>query len=563
MALNSQNLMNRFNSLSRQPATRQLGLLLGLAASIALGIGLVQWSMTPDFTPLYGELPPAATAEIVRSLEGRGTRYRIHSRTGLVSVPADKVHEARLMLASEGLPQSDGSGFDMLYKEQEMGISSFMEKARYDRALEQELARSIASLDSVRSARVHLALPKQSAFIRKKNKPAASVLLSLYAGRELSERKLAGVIHLVASSVPGLEAEQVSVVDNQGKLLSSQNLDDEFAFTKEQYRFTRQLEQSYVERITKILTPILGVSAVSAQVAADVDYTMVEKTSETYAPEASIRSEQLVEELSEGSRTTAGGVPGGLSNEPPEETTVATTPSEGSGSEGSGDESVMQGRSSKKEVRNYELDKTISHIREVPGTLKKLSVAVVVDYLDTINEQGDAERVPLSEERMEEVISLVKESVGFNVARGDSVNVINASFVAAPELVPMPELSLLEQEWVWRMAKFGLVGVALLLVIFTVLRPLMQASAAPPPSAQPLAAPTAQPGMGAYGNQQMAEGMGMVMGEDQVTLGNQQQLGLPGGMPGYQQQLHMARSMVDGEPERVAHVVKNWVGSDG
>jgi len=558
MALEPQNLVNRFNSLSRQPVTRQLGLLLGLAASIALAMGLVQWSMAPDFTPLYSELSPGETGEVVRSLENSGIPYQLHNSTGLVSVPADKVHEARLKLASEGLPQSDGNGFDMLYKEQEMGVSSFMEKARYDRALEQELSQSIASLDSVRSARVHLALPKQSAFVRKKNKPAASVLLNLYAARQLTDRQLAGIVHLVASSVPGLEAEQVSVVDNQGKLLSSQNSNDDFAYTKEQFRFTQQLEQSYSSRITEILTPILGVGAVSAQVAAEIDFTMVEKTSESYAPESTIRSEQMEEEVT-GSRTVNSGVPGTLANQPPVETTVATTPPE----EGE-EEKAQTERSSKREVRNYEMDKTISHIREVPGTLQKLSVAVVVDYIDQVNDQGETDRVPLSEARLAEVTSLVKEAVGFNEERGDSVNVINASFVAPPEMEAMPEASFMEQAWVWKAVKIGLSAIGFILVIFTVLKPLMQASSAPPPSAQPLAAPQGQGGM-AYAGAPMEGGMPMgVMGEDQVTLGGQQQqLGLPAGTPAYQQQLNMARTMVEGEPERVAHVVKNWVAADG
>lgn len=556
MALEPQNLMNRFNSLSRQPVTRQLGLLLGLAASIALAMGMVQWSMAPEFTPLYSELSPGDTSEVIRSLENSGVPYQLHNSTGLVSVPVDKVHEARLKLASEGLPQRGGNGFDMLYKEQEMGVSSFMEKARYDRALEQELSQSIASLDSVRSARVHLALPKQSAFVRKKNKPAASVLLNLYAARQLTDRQLAGVIHLVASSVPGLESEQVSVVDNQGKLLSSQNSNDDFAFTTEQFRFTQQLEQSYSSRITEILTPILGVGAVSAQVTADVDFTMVEKTSESYAPESTIRSEQMEEETT-GSRTVNSGVPGTLANQPPVETTVATSP------EGGEEEKAQTERSSKREVRNYEMDKTISHTREVPGTLKKLSVAVVVDYIEQINEDDEFERLPLPEARLAEITSLVKEAVGFNEERGDSVNVINASFVEPPEIEPMPEASLMEQAWVWKAAKIGLSGIGVILVIFTVLKPLMKASSAAPPSAPPLAAPQVQGGM-AYAAPMGGMPMG-AMGEDQVTLGGQQQqqLGLPGGAPVYQQQLNMARTMVEGEPERVAHVVKNWVAADG
>ena len=549
MALNTSTLLSRFNSLSSQPVTRQLGLLLGLAASIALGIGLVQWSMAPDYVALFGEMTPSSTNEVVRSLEENGTPYKVDHRTGLVSVPAEKLHEIRLKLASDGLPKSDGSGFDMLYKEQKIGVSGFIEKARYDRALEQELARSIASLDSVRSARIHLALPKQSAFVRKRDKPAASVLLSLYPGRELTERQLAGVVHLVASSVPGLEAEQVSVVDNQGKLLSAQGREEGFAQTSEQFRFTQQLEQSYVDRITEILSPILGVGAVRAQVVADVDFTRVEKTSESYAPETSVRSEQLIEENSRGE--FAGGVPGTLANQPPEETRITAVPEET-------EDQLSSGRFSKRQVRNYEIDKTISHIREVPGTLQKLSVAVVVDYQDTVNGDGNVERAAIAEARLAEITALVKDAIGFSAERGDSVNVMNAMFVVPPELEQLSEPSLMEQEWIWRAAKFLLAGIAIFLIIFTVLRPLMQASASPPPGTA-LAA-TAQGGAGtAYAT---ASQGGMALSEDHVTLGGQSQLGLPGASS-YQNQLQMARSMAEGEPQRVAHVVKNWVSADG
>lgn len=549
MALNYAGLFKRFNSLSTQPVTRQLGLLVGLAASIALGIALVQWSMSPDYVPVFAELSPTETSDVVRSLEEHGIRYKLDHRSGLVSVAADQVYQTRLKLASDGLPKSDGSGFDMLYKEQEMGVSSFIEKARYDRALEQELSRSIASMDSVRSARVHLAVPKPSAFVRKRDKPAASVLLSLYPGRELTDRQLAGVIHLVSSSVSGLEADQVSVVDNQGKLLSSQGRDDGFAQTSEQFKFTRQLEQSYVERITEILTPILGVGSVRAQVAADVDFTMVEKTSENYAPEARVRSEQLMEEKTAGE--SSGGVPGSLATQPPVETQVSNTPVEE-------EERSSSTRSSSKQIRNYELDKTISHIREVPGTLRKLSVAVVVDYQDMVNDKGEIERSALGEERLAELTGLVKDTIGFDEERGDSVNVINASFVPPPALEPLPEPSILEQEWVWRIAKYVLSGIALVLVIMTVLRPLMQASALPPAAPAALGGP-----QGGTARANLAGANEMGFPEDQVTLGGQPQLGPPGGMNSYQQQLQMARSMVEGEPQRVAHVVKNWVSADG
>lgn len=550
MAINIPELLNRFSAISRQPVTRQFSLLLGLAASIALGIGLVEWAFNPDQTPLYGELSPASSSEVIMALERHGVRYTVNNQTGLISVPGERVREIRLKLAGEGLPQGESSGFDVLHQEQRMGVSSFMERARFDRALEQELSSSIASLDSVRAARVHLALPKQSAFVRKKDKPAASVLVSLYAGRELTESQLAGVVHLVAFSVPGLEAEQVSVVDNRGRLLSSQNSSDDFASTQENFRYTQQLEQSYAERITEILTPILGAGAVRAKVAAEIDFTIVESTSERYEPEKNVRSEQLSEEIS--TDNGASGIPGTLSNQPPETPAVAAVAAVTDGEVAPGTPT----RSSKREVRNYELDKTISHVRETPGTLSKLSVAVVVDYQDSPAEDGTVERVPLSPERLSEITALVKEAIGFNGERGDTVNVVNASFVIPPELEAMPEPSLLEKEWFWRTGKFVLAGVSILLTILVVVRPLLQASAAPAAGTPSLAGPSGNPAS-------LASPDAMAIGEDRVTLGYPQNPGLPAGEPVYQQQLNMARTLVQGEPERVAHVVKNWVATDG
>jgi flagellar M-ring protein FliF len=545
MASDSQNLVTRFSSISAQPGARQLRLLLGLAASIALGLSLVQWATSPDFTPLYGELSPASSAEIIGALESSGVSYTVNG-AGIVSVPTNKVSQLRLQLAAEGLPKSDGSGFDMLYDEPRMGVSSFMEKARYDHALEEELAKSVTSLDSVRSAVVHLALPKQSAFVRKKNKPAASVLVNLYAGRKLTERQLAGVVHMIAYSVPGLEADQVSVVDNRGNLLSSQAGDDEAEYIRENLRYSQQLEQSYVDRIDEILAPVMGVGAMRSQVVASIDFTVTEQTLENYGPEVRIRSEQLSEEINNRTDIT-GGVPGTLSNQPPAQATIA-------GAGAAGPDPVPPVRSSTQEVRNYELDKTISHIRETPGTLKKLSVAVVVDYQEVLNASGVLERQPLSAERMAVITGLVKQAVGFDQGRGDTLEVMNTSFVVVPIDETVLESSIVDQEWFWRSIKYALGSLATLLVIFTVVRPLMQASSHSPPAGRPSLGGSAD-----GGDYASASPAAMSIGDDRVTLGNQHQLGAPA----YQQQLTMARSMVEGEPERAAHVVKNWMTEDG
>lgn len=554
------NLVARFQGFSRQPATRQLALLFGLAASIALGVGLVQWAVAPNYKPLYGTMAPEDTNQVIAALEAGGVDYRMDRRTGMVAVPADQVHRSRLMLAGEGYPRGEGVGFESLYREQEIGLSSFMEQARYHRALESELSRTISALQSVRSARVHLAMAKQSAFLRDRERPAASVMLNLYAGQGLGDRQLAGIVHLVSSSVPNLDSEQVSVVDQQGKLLSGQGTDEEFGFTQEQYRYARQLESNYRQRILDILEPILGADAVRAQVAADIDFTRIERTSETYAPESRVRSEQIAEETS--NQRFAGGVPGTLSNEPPLDTTVlANQPPGIVNADGTVDEenrALPPARSSRRSTINYEMDKTISHIRETPGSLRKLSIAVVLDHVDAAGEDGDVSSQALPQERIDEVTALVREAVGFDADRGDTVSVISASFVEAQavEDTPMPEPSFLEQDWIWQLGKGLLALIVLLALIFVVLRPLMTFSAAPiMPSPQGLQAPGGQ-AVAALGS-----GTGSAMGtmaDDQVTLGGQ--VGAGGG---YQQQLQMARSVASGEPERAAQVVRNWVSDNG
>ncbi len=555
MAENSNTLVARFNSYSRQPASRQLALLFGLAASIALGFGLVQWAVVPDYKPLYGNMAAEDTNTVISALEANGIAYRLDNRSGMVAVASDQVHRARLLLASEGFPRAGGTGFESLYREQEIGVSSFMEQARYHRALEEELTRTISALDGVRGARVHLAMAKQSAFLRQRQEPAASVVLHLYAGQILSERQLAGIVHLVSASVPNLQAEAVSVVDQQGRLLSSRGPDEDFGYSKEQFRLAQQLEQRYSDRIVGILEPVLGHGRVRAEVTADIDFTRIERTSEVYAPDVVLRSEQTSEEMT--ARQAAGGVPGTLANQPPPDAQVVADLAQAEGVAAN----TPPARTSRRETRNYEIDKTISHIRETPGTLRKLSVALVLDHVDTVAEDGTVTRGPLAPERIDEITRLAREAVGFSEERGDSLSVINASFVTPPALEAPEAPSLLEQDWPWRVARGIAAALAVGALLYFVLRPLLQFSLAAGPAA---AATQGQRALGVegYSDAAYAGGAGDAypVGDDQLTLGGQQR-GLPGG--GYQQQLQMARNVAEGEPQRAAHVMKQWVADDG
>lgn len=526
---------------SRLPALRQLGLMIGLAASVAIGVAVVLWSQEPTYSLLYGELSKKDSSEVLDALQQAQIPYKVEAGSGMVMVPADKVHEARMKLAGQGLPNSSSVGFELLQKEQELGTSQFMEKARYQHALEVELARSISSLRNVKSTRVHLAVPERSVFVRKQKPPSASVVVDLYSGRNLEQRQVGSIVHMVASSVPNLNPEKVTLVDQDGNLLSKSLGDADMAMTSSQFEFTRKLEQSYRERIEDLLSPVVGQGRVRAQVVADLNFTKTESTRESYDPDSRVlRSEQISEEQSASSKGPEG-VPGAASNRPG-----------GAQDTVQGAEKQALDSKSTQATRNYELDKTVSHTRTSGGKINKLSVAVVVDDRQTVNDEGEAVRTPLTDKELSEMTKLVKDAVGFDSARGDTVSVINSAFQRPDAPEPLPEPPLWEQPWVQDLVKQALGAVAVLLLVFGVLRPVLR-SLAEKGAQVPVAAGAAQTGQN--------------VGEDQLTLSQGDQQGqLPG--PGqqnsqYDNQLNTAKNLATQDPARVAQVVKNWVAADG
>ncbi len=475
---------------------------------------------------------------VVQSLQKSGIVYELADGSGTVLVPADQVHEARLKLAGEGLPKGVGAGFELLDSQKGFGVSQFMENARYQRALEGELAQTIASISSVRAARVHLAIPKQTAFVRSQKKPTASVMVDLYAGRGLDEGQVAAIGHMVAASIPNLDVDQITIVDQQGRLLTQPDAGDDMRLTATQFDYRKRIEAYYTKRIEDIVTPIAGLGAVKAQVNADLDFTVTEETQESFNPNPpAVRSEQTVDEKSLSSQS-AGGVPGSLSNQ---------APSTGAAAQ-SADAAAPAGSSVQRTTRNYEIDKTISHTKRNGAAIKRLSTAVVIDDRATVNEDGDTVREPLSEDDLLRITNLVKEAIGFDAERGDSVNVINQSFTLPPEPEELPEPTMLEQLNIWDIAKQALgIGIVLFLIM-GVLRPVLRELAA-----KGKALPHALP----QGEGQMAE--------DQLTLsGGVRSAALPAGGGGgnYDSNLNMARTLTSQDPRRTAQVVRNWVGAE-
>lgn len=523
-----------FNAL---PALRQLGLMIGLAVSVALGVTVALWSQTPNYSMLYGDLSAKDLSLVTKSLDSAGIEYKIESGGGGILVPAEQLHNARMQLASANLSPGGAIGFELLDKNQGIGSNSFLLKAQYQRALEGELAQSISKLNVVSSARVHLAIPKQSAFARKTSKPAASVVLKLAPGWVIDDAQTAAIVNIVASSVPGMGAEQVTVVDDKGRLLSSKGSREDMLLSSTQFEYTRKLEERYVKRILDIISPITGDEGVRAQVVADIDFTSLEETRESYKPEQRVvRSEQLYEQST--NQSGASGIPGALTNQPPAGGSVAAP-------KGKGGADSASANNSSRTVRNYEIDRTISHTRPSPAALKRLSVAVVLDYHTIAGKKGKVTREALTEEEIQRVTSLVKEAVGLSEARGDTINVVNTPFQLPEEVAPMPEPPIWEQAWALTLSKQLLGGLVVLFIAFGILRPMLRNLAT---HGEKTAAAYAALPNGAQPVQQR-------LGEDQLTLSNQK--------PANGQQLmDMASTMVKEDPKRVAQVLNSWVEKD-
>jgi len=538
------------------PALRQLGLMIGLAASVALGVAVVLWSQQPGYTLLYANLSSKDAGQVIDALQKSGIVFKVDEATGAVMVESSKLQTARMQLAKDGLPEGNAMGFEMLQKDQGFGTSQFIETARFQHALEGELSRTIATLRNVEAARLHLAIPKRSVFLRDRADPTASVMVDLYSGRTLDDEQIAAIVHLVSSSVPHLKPENVTVVNQRGDLLSSSNSTDGLAPTSSQFSYNRKLELTYSDRIHQLLEPIVGTGRVRATVNADLDFTVTERTQEFFNPDLpALRSEQISEDA-----TTAGnaasGIPGAVSNQPPQDAVVqqpgaAVDPGAGTLP------ATAPVNSSKHSVRNYELDKTVSHTRLATGTVRRLSIAVVVDNKQELDENDDLVSKPWADDELNRFTTLVKEAVGFDVQRGDTVNIVNSSFIPPPEAEVIPEPSLLEQPWIWDVARQAAGALGLLIVVFGVLKPVMRSLA--DKGAQSLQATAMLPAAAA------ASGAGGAGVEDRLSLSgaNPQQAQLAAPQVSYEQHLDTAKGAVGEDPKRVAQVVRNWVSEDG
>lgn len=534
------------------PWLRQVAVMVGIAASVALGVAVVLWSQAPNFAPLYGNLAEKDASQIMDALQQAGVEYRVDQATGLIMVPSAKMKEIRMKLAAQGLPNSTGLGFELLQQDTGFGTSQLVEKARYQQAMQGELARTIATIGAVQSARVHLAIPKQSVFVRKRQPPSASVALRLHSGRVLEEGQVDAIVHLVASSIPELEPGRVTVVDHKGRLLSGDAESREIKLSATQFEYTRRMEEHFRERIESLLVPIVGRDRVRAQVTADIDFTVTEQTQERYNPDQpSLRSEQVNEEQLR--NAAAAGVPGALANQPP---AAGQAPQQAAGAAAGNQADTIN--SSRQATRNFELDRVISHSRMSPLSLRRLSVAVVVDDIASVGADGNVVTRERTPEEIERLTDLVREAIGFDARRGDSVKVMNSSFLAPEPIADLPETPLWEQGWFLDIIKQVGGLILVLLLIFVVLRPTMKRLTA---THAELAGEAGGDGEGARVQGPLGpDGKPLPAGDESLLLGSDgEPIHLPGGGR-YENIMDAARQLVDEDPKRVAQLVKTWMG---
>lgn len=537
--------------LSSMDAGQKLKLGLGALALLAIALALFFMSRQPDWRVLYANLGDRDGGAVVAQLSQMNIPYKYTEGGGAIMVPSDKVHDTRLRLASQGLPKGTVNGFELM-ESNRFGMTQFQERLTFQRGLEGELTRSIQSLSSVAAARVHLALPNQNGFFRAQQKPSASVLLTLHPGRTLDKAQVAGIVHLVAASVPEMNPKAVNIVDDAGNLLSSPGDGSSQGADVQKLQYVQQLEQNYTRRILDMLEPLVGVGNVRAQVNADIDFSLIESTSEQHRPNqtpesSAVRSQQIVED---GSAPTArpAGVPGATTNQPP---ATGTAPINGAAAPlGVTSNGGAAGASSRREsVINYEVDKTVKVVREASGNVRRLSAAVVINHRSSTDRAGKETTAPIPQVQLDQMTALVRETIGFSQERGDSVNLVNAAFnvTKLPESEVLPwwqqsDNQELARSMAWPLAMVGL-GV---LVLLGLVRPGMKLLQAPPVTLTPIK------------NQQQ---LSAVLNETPDRPG----LPMPGALaPPLPEHLRLedAKRLAKENPMAVASIVKGWVNGE-
>lgn len=538
-----------FLGFNRLNLLRQIGLMVGLAASVALGLAVVLWAQEPNYQPVVGDLSSYNPQDVTSILDSNGIDYKMDPRTGALLVPSEQVYNARLKLAAEGVTDQKTMGYELLDQERGLGTSQFMETISYRRGLEGELARTIASMRGVRNARVHLAIPERSVFVRDARDPSASVFLEVFAGRRPEQEQISAIVNLVAGSVPMMTKDQVTVVDQNGNLLTGMESKGEADRMQDQYEYTAKVEERLTRRVASLIAPIVGDGRYRAEVSADLDFSSVEQAEELFNPEQqAVRSErELTEQRATGAQ---GGIPGALSNQPPADATVPEQAAGADGEEGAAAQPVNVRRES---TRNYEMDRTVSYVRQELGRIKRVTVALAVDDMKVVDPQtGEVSYQPWPEQELQRLSMLVRDAVGYSAARGDSVTVMNTAF-APEETVEFEAPGFWEQPWFWDLMKQVLAGLVILVLVLGLLRPTLKSLSGGGQRERGL--DTSDSGYG---------GLDEIEGGDELrkAMSSQDDLLLPGATDSYDRQLNALKGLIAEDPARVAQVMRQWVNVD-
>ncbi|WP_043318861.1 flagellar basal-body MS-ring/collar protein FliF [Microbulbifer sp. HZ11] len=551
---------------SRLLANPLLMLLVGGSAAFALVVAILMWSQAPQYRVLFSNISEEDGGRIISELESRSIPYEFSAGGRTLMVPEDQVYRLRLQLAEQGLPSGGNAGFEIMDR-QAFGISQFAERVNFQRSLQGELASSIESLGPVVRARVHISMAKPSVFIREREPAKASVILTLAPGRVLGEGQASAIVHLVSSSVPDLNAENITLVDQNGRLLSRPGT-DEASLDGTQLEYVHTLEASYQQRIERILEPLLGSQNVRAQVTAQVDFDRREETSERYAPNqdglpAAVRSKQHNSDV-DGNPLDMGGIPGALTNTPPGSAPSPIVANDETQAEGT-EQSEVQRHIREESLVNYELDRDITHIQRQRGRVERLSAAVVVNYQELVAEDGSVDQQPLSPDDLQHIEQLIRQAMGYSEARGDGLEVVNLPFTVADQQV-LPERPWHEDPF-WRqliltMARYLLAGLTLLFVFRWLVRPLVNRhlQLSKPPVAIPAPQNNTVPAKSNVTQPAQAQTEGVTFEEDEE---------IPEPIPRrkrrssiYEQSLMDLQSMAKDDPAMVAMIVRSWIHRD-
>lgn len=534
--------------LAALPAAAKMKLGVASALLVAAVVATAMWANQGDWRVLYSGLPDKDAGAIVSELGTMGVPYRYSEGGGAIQVPAERLYDVKMKLAAKGMPKASVVGNELLDVSR-FGQTDRQERVNMQRALEGELVRTIIKVDGVQDARVHLALPNQNGFFREQQKPSASVMLTLHPGRMLDRAQVAGIVHLVSSSVAEMSPKSVSVLDQRGALLSQQDEDPNKLLNEQQLQYVAQVEKGYLDRVTALLEPVVGRDNLRATVTADVDFTQVESTSEQFRPNqgdqpAAVRS-QMTSEANAPGTAQPSGVPGAATNQPP---VPATAPVNGASAPLQAAQAGQVGGGGRREATtNYEVDRTVQMKRNAVGVVRRLNAAVVVNHRSQTNDKGKTSTTPLSAEELDKLTALVQEAVGYNKERGDSVRVINAPFKAPVEDKP-DDLPLWQQPWLLDLVRAGAVPAALALValglIFGVIKPALK----PPLVLEPA---------DKRGNQldAVVDNDAALPGPDGAQLPALE-------APRENRKLEQARQLARDNPAAVANIMREWVSGD-